>query len=81
MTERPSLPNLRLLRQARQMSQFDLSQQSALSQTHISNLERGARPRPSDVDRLAAALGVSARALTGGTLVIEDGDLRLERGR
>lgn len=57
---------LRHLREARLMSQRDLSTVAGISQTTIVNIEAGrTNPHPSTLRRLAAALAVGPDALVG----------------
>ena len=57
---------LRHLREARLMSQRDLSKAAGISQTTIVNIETGrTNPHPSTLRRLAAALKVGPEALVG----------------
>lgn len=56
--------NLRLLRQARRMSQETLADKADIDRTYISSIERGVYATSIDVlDRLAKALGVEASEL------------------
>ena len=57
---------LRSARQARQLTQFELSQQTGLAQAYLSQLESGQRKASLDTaKRLAQALGVGAGYLLG----------------
>jgi len=57
---------LRLMREARLMSQRDLAKVAGISQTTIVNIETGqTTPHPSTRRRLAAALAVDPEALVG----------------
>jgi transcriptional regulator with XRE-family HTH domain len=53
--------NLRILRQAKGLSQEAFADVAGIHRTYVSDLERGARnPTITVVDRLAKGLGVSA---------------------
>jgi len=57
---------LRKARQSRQLTQFELSQQTGLAQAYLSQLESGLRQASLDsAQRLAQALEVSAAYLLG----------------
>ena len=57
---------LRKARQSRQLTQFELSQQTGLAQAYLSQLESGQRQASLDsAQRLAQALEVSAAYLLG----------------
>jgi HTH-type transcriptional regulator / antitoxin HipB len=52
-------------RSAKALSQTDLGEKAHISQTAISNIEKGkAKPRPSTIRRIASVLGISAAELT-----------------
>jgi transcriptional regulator with XRE-family HTH domain len=56
--------NLRRLRQEKGLSQEAFADEAGIHRTYVSDLERGARnPTITIVEKLAAALGVSAGAL------------------
>jgi transcriptional regulator with XRE-family HTH domain len=55
--------NLRRLRAERRLKQVELAHRAGISQQRLSLYEAGLEPKPSDVDRLAAALGVTSSAL------------------
>ncbi len=64
------LTNLRRVRQERNLSQRGLARLVGLHQGYIHLLEKGLPPREADhVDRLAEALRVTARLLTGPPLI------------
>src|SRR5829696_1273602 len=64
---KPSLRNLRWLRQQRNLTQTDLANLTGISQHSISKLETGqTTPRPETTQTLAEALGVNPHALSGG---------------
>jgi transcriptional regulator with XRE-family HTH domain len=68
------LRNLKVLRVTRGLSQGDVARLSGLSQSHISNLERGVRPRTTnEVEAVAKALGVSTTALTANSITLTEG--------
>jgi transcriptional regulator with XRE-family HTH domain len=83
VADRLVLVNLRPLRTSLHLSQPKLAELSGLTQTYISALENGVRPRAvAHIEALADALGVTAEALLGDhRIVIEQGDVRVETAR
>ena len=57
---------LRAARKERGWSQMELAKRSGLSQTTISDIERGRNRTSRDLIQLARALGISAEQLTSG---------------
>lgn len=61
---------VRRLRKARGLSQADLSSISGISQTTISDLERGRNETSKELPAIAAALRVSVEELTYGVVAV-----------
>jgi transcriptional regulator with XRE-family HTH domain len=56
-------PNLRRLRRQRDLTQRQLAGFAGIHQAHLSDIERGLRPKSALLDRLARALGVDPNEL------------------
>jgi transcriptional regulator with XRE-family HTH domain len=61
----PKTPNLRAAREARMLSQVELSERSGVAQATISHLERGRSAHYGTVRALAKALRVKPSGLVG----------------
>lgn len=60
------------LRKARGLSQVQLAAETGLSQTTISDIERGRNKGSTEIVKLAAALGVSSEELISGTPTLQE---------